>query len=136
MADYHAWARTNYFAVKDPDAFRAAMSVFSVEVITTSAGDPPATLYGLLSDDESGWPTTLYDEVTGDDDYVDFVGMVAEHLAQDHVAIFMESGHEKLRYVAGFAVAVNSKGETQRVTLDEIYDPAARLGTVATRAES
>jgi hypothetical protein len=135
MADYICWARTNYFAVNDPEAFRAAMTGFSVEVITNESAEAPSTLYGLLCDDGAGWPTTRYDEATKDDVDVDFYSAVAEHLAQGHVAIFMESGHEALRYVGGVAVAINGRGERRAVTLDEIYERAAPLGTVATRAE-
>jgi hypothetical protein len=47
----------------------------------------------------------------------------------------MESGHEKLQYVGGFAVAINGKGERREVSLSDIYDRAAELGSVATRAE-
>jgi hypothetical protein len=46
----------------------------------------------------------------------------------------MESGAEKLRYIAGYAVAYNSKGETVSLNLDDIYDKAKSLGTNITTA--
>jgi hypothetical protein len=135
MADSHAWARSNYFAVKDADAFRAATAPFDVEVITDTPTDGAGTLYALLCDTDNGWPTTLCDEATGEDREVDFATVVAEHLAHDHVAILMESGHQKLQYVGGHAVAIDGGGERREVSLDDIYRCATELGNVASRAE-
>jgi hypothetical protein len=55
--------------------------------------------------------------------------MVARHLADDEVAIFMEAGAEKHRYVAGNAIAINSKGEIETVFLTDIYEKAKHLSS-------
>lgn len=49
---------------------------------------------------------------------------LAEHLQDDSVAVLMEAGAEKLRYVAGWAAAVNAKGEVVEIGLHAIYDMA------------
>ncbi|HTE91774.1 MAG TPA: hypothetical protein VK639_22680 [Terriglobales bacterium] len=46
-----------------------------------------------------------------------------------------EAGAEKCRYVTGWALAVNSKGETRRVSLQDIYDLAGQIGEHVTKAE-
>jgi len=46
--------------------------------------------------------------------------MVADHLIDGEVAIFMECGAEKLRYIVGCAVAVNNKREYKVVNINSI----------------
>lgn len=60
--------------------------------------------------------------------------LVARHLIDGDVAIFMEVGATKSRYLGGVALAVNSKGETRRIDLDDIYAKAAEIGTTVTHA--
>ena len=43
------------------------------------------------------------------------------------VAIFIDAGSEKLRYIHGCAVAINSKGESVRIMLNDIYELAKQL---------
>ena len=133
MANYYASSRSNYFNVKDADAFKAAMANFGdVEVITDKDGR-----YGVLSQhsDNGTWPSYFFDDITDEETEVDFFSFVADHLADDEVAIFMEAGAEKLRYICGYAVAVNNKGETRMIALSNIYDLAKELGSNVTMAE-
>jgi hypothetical protein len=123
MANYYASCRTNYFKVKDDEAFENAMSeIPGVEVTTDAAG------YGLLGDDPdgAGWPGWYMDDDDNEIE-VDIYQAVAEHLVDGEVAIFMESGAEKLRYIVGFAVAVNNKGEIKALGLNDIYKMAKEL---------
>lgn len=133
MANYTASARTNYFLVKDLDAFKEALSPFEVQVHGRSEDDRVC----ILGEDPDGgaWPTHLYNEDADDYEDVDFPGLVAEHLADDEVAIFMEAGAEKLRYVVGQAIAINNKGEIRTIDLTRIYDLARELGSNVTLAE-
>lgn len=62
------------------------------------------------------------------------IDIVARHLIDGDVAVFQEVGSEKMRYVGGVSVAVNSKGETVRVDLDDIYEKAKALGENVTVA--
>lgn len=129
MANYFASSRTNHFAVKDRDAFNAAMEPFEVNVqthedlVTIISTDP----------DNGAWPR--YDHETDED--IDFPGLVAEHLADGHVAVFMEVGTEKLRYITGVGMAVNNRGEFVSVDLEDMIMRQARhLGPHVTRPAS
>lgn len=125
MANYYAACRTNYFKVKDNDAFEKAMA--NIPGIDVCDGGDKG--FCLLGDDPdgAGWPAWLYDEENGDDIELDIGQVVAEHLPDGEVAIFMESGAEKLRYVVGYAFAVNNKGEVASVALNDIYELASEL---------
>ena len=137
MANFYGTARTNYFEVKDLEAFEEAMSKLPDLEIVYKEG-----LVGLLVDDgDSGcFPSFTYDEDAGelDGNEIDIAEYVAEHLADGAVAIFMQCGAEKMRYVSAYAEAINSKFQRKFVSLDDIYDLAAGLTTsmkAVTRAE-
>ena len=65
----------------------------------------------------------------------DFENQLIAQLVDGHVAIIIEIGYEKFRYLNGYAVALNSKGERRLVNLDDIYKIASEIGTSITRAE-
>lgn len=137
MANYNAVARTNYFQVKDLAAFRQALAPFALEIVAKGhEGEPQAgELVAVLSNDEGGWPSSYYDEEMDDYLDVDLPIVIAEHLADGEVAIGVEVGFEKLRYLVGFAWAINSKGETRQVDLnDAIVEQAKQLGENVTMA--
>jgi len=137
MANYYASSRSNYFAVKDAQAFEDEMSNISDIEVITKTGEDGILRYGVLShiSDSGGWPSWVFNEETDDYDDIDFFDIVSEHLADNEVAIFMEAGAEKLRYICGYAVAVNNKGETRQISLNNIYDLAKEIGTNVTIAE-
>jgi hypothetical protein len=136
MANYYGQGRTNYFAVKDADAFKAEMAQYPVEVITSEKDGE--TLYGLLDADEngSGWPYAYITELEDEDGEpvetdmeIDWVAVFARHLVDGWVAVMTETGAEKYRYMIGYALAVNSKGESREVNLSkDIYTLAQELG--------
>lgn len=124
MADWYGFARSNYFKVKDETEFRHwADSIGDLEVIQDSEGR-----VGLISHNQYGhWPSSRFNEDTEGEEDIDVFITVAEHLQEGSVAIFIEVGAEKLRYLTGWAVAINSKGEEVQVNLDDIYDRAKPL---------
>ena len=133
MANYTCMSRSNYFQVKDREAFDAAMEPFEVEIVTS--GEHTGKVALLNQDpDGGGWPWRMYDEETDEDIEVDFAGIIAEHLADGQVCVLMEIGWEKLRYLTGRAVAFNNRGEERVVDLDDIYEAAADLGENITDA--
>ena len=118
MANYYGEARTNYFHVKDEEAFLKAMEdVPGIDIQSDANG------FVILGNDDDGYNTWY--KWTVDDEELDIPQMVAEHLADGEVAVFMEVGHEKLRYLTGGAVAVNSEGEEVIVSIIDIYKLAA-----------
>ena len=121
MANYSCASRTNYFRVKDEPAFRAWAKHRGLEVAKGEAKHPGH--FTLLPDQSGDGSFPTYD--LEQDEEIDFIAELAEHLAADSVAVMLETGAEKLRYLIGYAVAVNAKGEQVHVTLDAIYPLAA-----------
>ena len=125
MANYYGSARSNYFKVKDEEAFKEAMAAIpDIEV----DGDNNKGFCVLVSgnSDSGGWPGFYMDEDDVEHE-ADVPAAVAEHLQDDEVAIFMEAGAEKLRYLVGFAEAINNKGEREGISINRIYDIAAGM---------
>lgn len=128
MANYVPTARTNYFKVRDPEAFTAWVGQYSgVRVVPD---DEDESLRALLF--EQGLPTQLAEE---EDDGHDFLGELAEHLPDGWVAVYEEVGYEKMRYLVGYAMAINNKGETKEISISEIYERAKALGEHISVAE-
>jgi hypothetical protein len=137
MANYEAFCRSNYFQVKDEDEFLKYIK-------TRNAVSSKHETKGFMvhSENENGWPSYLqpdkddpeYNEDAPDGYVIDFFNEISSHLTDDSVAIFIEAGHEKLRYLCGYAVAINSMGDTQIVDLDDIYTKAKLLGSSITAA--
>jgi len=138
MANYISTWRSNYFKVKDREAFLEFISrVHDLDVKEDERG------FVLLEaqDGEGGAPSMI--SLNPDDDdaepaYFDtgeaasFESYIAAHLADGEVAILMESGHEKLRYVSGYATAVRADGEIIHISLSMIYDLVEREWGVKT----
>ena len=135
MANYYGTTRTNYFRVKDADAFNKWIEQFSgIEIIKKDG------TVGLLFDD--GMPTIRWETEDADGNEqndveveIDFMDELAEHLADDEVAVLQEAGAEKMRYINGYAIAINNKKETKQINLDDIYALAKELGSNITKAE-
>lgn len=118
--DYAGIARSNYFRVKDAAAFRA----FVKELPGVRLAEKDDR-FALLADE--GWPSSR-----SNDDDLDIIQELAPHIADGNVAVLMAVGYEGMRYVDGVAVAVNNKGETRRVSLEEIYKLAEDLAAPGT----
>lgn len=127
MSNWVGTSRTNYFKVKDKEAFLDALGAFEVRVEPAVRNDEP--LYMLVSQSDGGdWPSSDFssEDVNGDYKEIWFPGIVAPHLADGECAIFMSVGAEKTRYVTGYAVAIVNDGRYVEVNLDEIYGKAVR----------
>ncbi len=129
MANYTAQFRSNYFWVKDDKAFLAWVA--SLPGIEALRHDPSreVTPFALFADD--GIPS--FDT---NDQEVHFSTDLAPHLVEDQVAILIEIGNEKLRYLIGHATAVHSSGRSIAISLNDIYREANEaFGVDASRAE-
>jgi len=131
MANYYESARSNYFFVKDIEAFETELDGSGLEISTKKIGD--LTQVCLLADMENGFPFEKYDD-NYDSTELDWADIFKRHLADNQVAIIMGSGAEKLRYITGWAMAFNNKGESKSINLDDIYDLAKELGSEVTTA--
>jgi hypothetical protein len=128
MANYVATARSNTFRVKDADAFLAWAETLPGVTAEADRSDPSRFVLLMIEEDCAGWPTQ---RVSGDDlhgEEFDLITELAEHLAEGAVAVLEEVGHEKLRYLVGYAVAVNHLGEEIYVSIDEVYERAEAAG--------
>lgn len=159
MANYAANARTNKFRVKDVNALvkdieKAGLSVVErepskapvygdIELVRRNTQEDGSERVCLFADE--GWPSFDEDSVAArlelEDDqpipegYESLHMLVAQHLVEGEVAIFIEVGAEKLRYLGGTAVAVNASGETRRVDLDDIVDLAKEIAPEGARID-
>ena len=123
MANYTATARSNYFAVKDDAAFKDWCATRDLDVWQGS--DDNAARFAIAPGAQcecGGWPELM----DGDDNEPadDLCESLAQHLREGEVAILLELGHEKLRYLVGAATAVHSSGQRIDLTLAEIYTRA------------
>lgn len=146
MSNYAANARTNTFVVKDLAALEADLAVYGlsiseedwkVDMVVYKRSKPnEITLlsYGgwPLMDEDSvvsrlGLDDGEHDDVPVPSEFDSLHQLVGSHLVEGQVAVFIEVGQEKMRYLGGTAVAVNSEGETRRVDLEDIYDLAKEI---------
>ncbi len=128
MANYVATARSNVFRVKDAEAFVAWAGTLPGVTAEAVHNAPDHFLLLMLEEDCDGWPTTRELEDSLDGEEFDLVSELADHLAEGSVAVLEEVGHEKLRYLVGYAVAINHLGEEIYVSLDEVYERAEAAG--------
>lgn len=132
MANWHGTARSNYFRVRDETGF--LRWVDGLPGVTGSRHGEDGGLgerderFCLLEEDGEGWPGCRHDQETGGVRDIDIVDELWPHLADGEVAVLQESGAEKLRYVTGYAVAVNSRGEILKVDIDDIYERVREAG--------
>lgn len=122
MADWHGGARSNYFKVKDEETFKTwTRSVCDLGYWEKGG------LFAIYSEDEfGGWPSCRYMDERDEYEDIDLVEELAEHLIDGEVAVLMEAGAEKLRYISGYAVAVNNTGKRISVSLNDIYELACK----------
>lgn len=134
MANFYGQARSNYFAVKDTNAFLDEMTQYPVEVITQEKDG--VTLYGFVDADADGgadvW--SKWDEDIAETVEIDWAEVFKRHLQDDWVAVIVSVGWEKYRYFQGDTVAFNNKGESKTINLEQIYELASDLGSNRTYA--
>ena len=127
MANFYSQGRTNYFLVKDGEIFEK-----EIEKLGEGVGSPIELIkdergYCLLF--EEGFPTYFYNEEIGQEFDVDMEDIIREHLADGSVCVMMETGAEELRYLSGWSIAFNNKGDTKVIDLNHIYEGLESFGT-------
>lgn len=132
MANYYGHGRSNYIKVSDPEKFKELCEERGLTVIEQEGGG-----IGCISENEDGDINNFgYDDETGDEvERPDFMEEVAKILLDDEVFIWMSIGNEKMRYLSGYATAINNKGKTKSVNLNNIYTLGKKLGKNVTEAE-
>lgn len=156
MSNYMAKARTNYFGVKNAEALKTELRRYGIDPQPWSAVQTGADF--IFDDETAGkvaffcdgtWPSLEEDAVADrleadvdeqvPQDHIDLPALVAAHIEDGQVAIFMDIGSEKMRYLGATAVAVNAADDRRIVDLQDIYGLARELaapGTVIGAAEN
>ena len=134
MANYNATARSNWFKVKPTfDAW-----VESIPDIDVQIRDGFVAIFGADCDTRCFPSQRLVEDKTGDVDYEDIylAEELAPHLEDGEIAVLMEAGAEKQRYIGGWAIAVHSDGRVVSINLNDIYGLAEKeFGKRPTPAE-
>lgn len=128
MANYVGYARSNCFRVRDEEAFLSWVETLPGVVARRENGEGERFLLLVEDADGGGWPHWRYYEDVEDEEEIDLHAELSEHLAEGEVAVLEEVGSEKLRYLVGYAVAVNHKGETLSVSIDGVYQKVHEAG--------
>ena len=130
MANYYCASRTNYFRVTDEKRYKELMSHLCAEdlhdftetrdgVTYHGFGSYGSIYYSADDDNENEFPC----DQENDMDY--FFDELAKILPENEAFILLEGGHEKLRYVSGWALVVTRKGH-RYISLENAAMAAAR----------
>ena len=118
MANYTCKIRTNYFHVKDEEAFRALMArVYGEEApirVFEDTDEQGRPVFGFgCNGGIAGVKNAHCDEDDDVDDsaYDEFIDELKKLITEDDAIIIMESGHENLRYVQGLAHVITHDEE-------------------------
>ncbi|CAN5289334.1 hypothetical protein BH24ACT19_BH24ACT19_08070 [soil metagenome] len=128
MANYLGYARSNYFCVRDEAAFLNWVETLPGVIARREDGNPERFALLVEDGDNGGWHGWRYDEREDDEEEIDLRAEITGHLDEGEVAVLEEVGAEKLRYLVGYAVAVNHRGEKLTVSLDDIYERVRAAG--------
>jgi hypothetical protein len=118
MANYAGYARSNYVRVRDEAAFLGWVETLPGVVARREDGNPGRFALLVEDGDHGGWPNRCHD---GEEE-IDLHAELAGHLVEGEVAVLQEVGVEKLRYLVGYAVAVNHRGERLAISIDDVYE--------------
>lgn len=125
MANYEAKFRSNYFEVTDAKAFQAFCKRHNLELIEKE------NRFGFLMSNrtEGGFSPNGWDAEAEED--TDVLGELCQLLAQGQVAIILEVGNEKMRYLNAQAWVINAEGELKHLDLTDLAMEAATTLTTA-----
>lgn len=139
MANWYGSSRSNYFKVKDVAAFKEWATSLSLVVWPQEGEHGEVGTFAISPSDSTDgyWPSERWTETEdeGNLEEIDFVAELSKHLAEDSIAVLQQIGAEKLRYLTGWALAVNHKDERVEISIDDIYELAhKKFGILPTTA--
>lgn len=108
--DYTGCFVSNKFKVKDAKKFKEYLDLSWGADIRFLCNEDEFTLHGYDS-----IPSAQVDVIEGEE----FLVGLSKHLQKGEIAVFQESGHEGLRYVVGYGVAVNHRGKFVSVNIHD-----------------
>lgn len=117
MANYEGYCRANYFRLRDEEAvesFRKLCEFWGLFPLEGGANSrQPAGLFSFYVED-GGYPTP-----DDEDDAAELWQQLAPLLADGSICIIEEVGHEKIRYLNGWAVAFTNRCDPARTVPDK-----------------
>lgn len=139
MANWDGIGRTNWFPIRDDIDVKAALAKFPIDIrIEQRDGVEMCAMFGDEGDvnierdyfDEEtfgAFPAPIQELFTADLD-VDMFSVAMAAAKPGTVVVYMEAGHEKLRYASGYAIAglAGSDKPCVHIGLDDIYAEAER----------
>lgn len=123
--NYYETGRTNYVKWKSVDDLETFCG--SLIPAPVFSYDPDGSVALLF---EEGVPSAVDDTVEGFDRESEDIDLAAELsmlLEPGQTLVMQASGHEGLRYVSGYAWAVNHRGDRVDVSLNDIYEKAKEI---------
>lgn len=124
MSDYLACSRTNYFKVTDKnkydELFKSLVSSSEIEDFSKEIDGVLHCCFGCY-----GW-IDYEDPETHDFIFDNFINELQKILPDGEIFIYMESGHEKLKYVTGVVIICTNK-EVKTLSLQEWAIEQAKL---------
>ncbi len=131
MANFYGIGRTNYVRFANLERVNQICDIIGAELVDSQKdGD---RRHALLFN--NGFVASFQ----GDDgNEYDTLDELASCLADGEVLVAIESGHEKLRYITGWATVINTAGNRRSINLDTIYEIAKEIAppnSAVTRAE-
>lgn len=121
MANYYASWRSSYFKVNNLAEFKEAMHRIPCVEVVEGTGDNVGKVALLQDNSGDGCGITQFYDDPDTKEERDFYQDVAVHLQDDQVAVFMEAGAERLRYIVGYAVAVRADGRVLTTSIHDIF---------------
>jgi hypothetical protein len=132
MANYIAQGRSNYFAVKDEQAFREDIEKCNVQLIERKNEETGQTLFGFMDNEDGDGLDTWYawsgDGIDDNDTEWTWGEFFNKHLADGWVAVILNIGSEKYRFLNGEATAYNNKGEDKFISINDFVEHFSGLG--------
>lgn len=114
MADYISYVKSDFFKVKDINAFKELCKKYELDFFQDENGEVCFWKEGI----NEGIPEGYYEN--GEFIPSDFFQELSRHLVKRSYAKITEIGREKMRYLVGCTFAVHSSGEILMVSLDDI----------------
>ena len=114
MATYEELVRSNYFAVKDPEAWETFCERWGVSPIKDAQGR-----HGLMGGEMN---SCIIDDEGNEDEKADFDSELEDQLADGEVCVIQGVGNEKLRFLIGYAKAISPGRDMIYLDLGRIYD--------------
>lgn len=125
MANWYGAARTNYVSVDLPAMTEALAPWDGVEIVTNPKGQ-----VGFLAQTEDGSFPSWSEDEEGNEIEFSIEDTIMPHVAVGQVLVVITAGHEKMRYITGYANAYTRDADGavrfKGIALHDIYELAAK----------